>query len=129
MRNMAGVLRGMTCLPFEKTWLSPVFRGVCVAHLFSFLFLSFVFAFVLYLVFPVLPMPLDCPFEIAPSAFSKGYKALQPILICFFCMWYANGCSTNYMCKCDSLPRVKGGSDWQALKKKYILKWGFDVHL
>jgi hypothetical protein len=39
------------CLPFLNTWLTPVFGGICVAHLFSFLCCVLVlFFFVLFLV-------------------------------------------------------------------------------
>ena len=55
-------------------WL-PIFDGVHVAHIFSFLccVLSVV---VLWLVCPMLPVSLDCPFLIALSLFSNVYKHL-----------------------------------------------------
>ena len=48
----------------ELIVLAPVFVGVCVAHLFSYLCCVFciLFVFVLCLVCPMLPMSLDCPF-------------------------------------------------------------------
>jgi hypothetical protein len=55
----------------EHLGSSPVFSGICVANLFSFLccvvfgfFLCDVFVFVLCLVCPMLPVSLDCPFLI-----------------------------------------------------------------
>jgi len=46
------------------------FGGVCVAHRFSFLCRVFVLSvFVLCLVYPMLPVPLDCPFLISPFVF------------------------------------------------------------
>jgi len=50
----------------------PDVGGVRVAHLYS--FLCFVlFVFILCLVYPMLPVSLDCPFLIAPSVFSNVY--------------------------------------------------------
>ena len=57
---------------------SSMFGAVCVTHCFSvmccvkFCFL-YLFAFVLCLVCPILPMSLDCSFLIAPSVFSNVY--------------------------------------------------------
>jgi len=59
-------------------WL-PIFGGVHVAHLFSFL-CCVLSVFVLCLVCPMLPVFLDCPFLIALSVFSNVYKHL-PISI------------------------------------------------
>jgi hypothetical protein len=51
------------------TKLTPqVFSGVRVAHLLSFSVLEFFFI-AMCLVYPMLPMSLDCPFLIAPSVF------------------------------------------------------------
>ena len=58
----------------EHTSLQPVFGGVRVAHLFSYLcciVFCILFGFVLCLVYPVLPDSLDCPLLIAPSVFSN----------------------------------------------------------
>jgi hypothetical protein len=42
----------------------------------------FLFVFVLYLVCPVLPMSLDCPFLIALSVFSNVYRYLHVLEQC-----------------------------------------------
>jgi len=55
-------------------WL-PIFGGVHVAHLFSFL-CCVLFVFVLCLVCPMLPVSLDCQFLIALSLFSNVYQHL-----------------------------------------------------
>ena len=50
----------------------PVFGGIHVAHLFNFLS-GVLFVFVLCLVYPMLPVSLDCSFLITPSVFSNVY--------------------------------------------------------
>jgi hypothetical protein len=60
----------------------PVFDGVCVANLFSFLrcVVCVLFVFVLCLVFS-----LDCPFLSVPSVFAKVFC----LLFTFICVvWY-----------------------------------------
>jgi len=56
-----------------------VFGWARVAHIFSFLCYAFLllFLFVLYLVYPMLPVSLDCPFLIAPSGFSNVYLLMS----------------------------------------------------
>jgi len=52
----------------------PVFGGVPVGHLFSFLCCVFVlFAFVLCRVYSIMPVSLDCPFLISRSVFLNVY--------------------------------------------------------
>ena len=66
---------------------SLCFTSFCVPYVASFAGLSIFDCpfgilwrlFVLYLVYPMLPVPLDCPFMIAPSVFSNVY------LSCIFC--------------------------------------------
>ena len=58
------IIREHMCSP-------PVFGGVSVAHIFS--FMRCVFVFVLYLAYPMWPDSLDCLFLIAPSIFSNVY--------------------------------------------------------
>ena len=53
----------------------PVFGGVRVAHLFSFL-CCVLFVCVLCLACPMLPVSFECPFLIAPSVFSNVYIQL-----------------------------------------------------
>jgi hypothetical protein len=49
--SLTYIIRNRKCLPFPNTWLTPVFGGICVAHLFSFLCCVLVlFFFVLFLV-------------------------------------------------------------------------------
>jgi uncharacterized membrane protein YjgN (DUF898 family) len=59
----------------------PVFGGVLVAHIFSFLccgvFLC-LFVFVLCVVCPVLQVSLGCPFLISPSVFFNVYNTCHP---------------------------------------------------
>ena len=65
----------------EHLGSSPVFSGICVANLFSFLccvvflffFLCDVFVFVLCLVCPMLPVSLDYPFLVSHLCFSNVY--------------------------------------------------------
>ena len=61
--------------PNDLPQVNHTFVGeVRVAHLLSFLCCIFIlFVFVLFLMYPVLPVSLDCPFLIAPSVFSNVY--------------------------------------------------------
>jgi hypothetical protein len=43
--------------------------------------------FVLYLVYPMLPVPLDCPFMIVPSVFSNVYLSCIFCTLCFQFLW------------------------------------------
>jgi hypothetical protein len=61
-----------TAWPSRAPGFTPVFGGVHVAHLFNFL-CCVLFVFVLCLVYPLLPVSLDCPFLIVPSVFSNVY--------------------------------------------------------
>ena len=59
-------------------FVHPWFSGEdCGARLFSFLccivFFAALFVFVLCLVYPMLPVALDCPLFVAPSVFSNVY--------------------------------------------------------
>ena len=61
------VIRSRSCLPFECTWVLPrLFYGLRVAHVFCFLCCvvccSVLFVFIVFLVCPMLPVSLDCPF-------------------------------------------------------------------
>jgi hypothetical protein len=66
-------IRTRNCLPFASTWLYP--RFVCRVHVAYHLIFCAVFffllVFVLFLVCPMLPMSVDCPFVIA--VFYKVY--------------------------------------------------------
>jgi hypothetical protein len=68
-------MREMIHLPFAAPGSSPVFGGVHVAHLLSFLCNVFfaLFVFVLCPVYPMLPVTLYCPFLIPHSVFSNVY--------------------------------------------------------
>ena len=76
MSNIAGVLQeaGTAC-PLRAPGFTPGF--LVVVHLprvFSFLCCVFVlFVFVLFLVYPILPVSQDCPYLIASSIFSNLY--------------------------------------------------------
>ena len=87
---------------------SPPFLLVGVTHLFSFLYCVgwFVLLFVsfLYIVLPILPVSMYCPFLIAPSAFSKVY-----FLCCFqwICIWYFRCVNFTLFFLCCSLEYKK----------------------
>ena len=58
--------------------------GTCFAHRFSFLCCVFVLpVLVLCLVYPMLPVSLDCPFLIAPSVFSNIVYPMLPVSLDF----------------------------------------------
>ena len=64
-----------------------VFGGVHVAQLLVFCVVFYVLlVFVLCLVYPMLPISLDCPFLIAPSVFSNVY--LFCLLVFVLCLVY-----------------------------------------
>lgn len=74
----------------EQLGLPPVFGGVHIAHLFRFLCCVFGFVFVLCLVYPMLPVYLDCPFWIFSVVFISPtfiqltkYYHMSYISICF----------------------------------------------
>jgi hypothetical protein len=64
----SGVQRILCCVVSHNTTQYALDTTTCVC---GFFLLCFLIVFVLYLVCPVLPVPLDCPFFIAP--FSKVY--------------------------------------------------------
>ena len=62
------------CILFTYTCVIPGFGAVCVAFVLVFcVVLSVMFVFVLCLVYPMLPVSLECPFLIAPSVFFNVY--------------------------------------------------------
>jgi hypothetical protein len=65
------LLKVVRLSPNVLSILPPGFCGVRVAHRFS--FLCVVFLLCLYLVYSMLPVPLDCPFMIVPSVASNVY--------------------------------------------------------
>ena len=76
LSNMTGVLlEAGTVGPSREHRFIPVFGGVHVAHLFSFLCLVvfYLLVFALCLVYPMLHVSLNCLFLIAPSVFSNVY--------------------------------------------------------
>jgi hypothetical protein len=72
------LIRGRNCLPFARTLVHP--RFVVASVLFIFLVFSAVlfglFVLFLCLVYPMLPVSLDCSFLIASSGFSNVYLAV-----------------------------------------------------
>ena len=63
-------MRSRNCLPFAINYCSPpVFGGVRVTNLFAVVLV----VVVLCLVYPMLPVSLDCPFLITASDFSNVY--------------------------------------------------------
>jgi hypothetical protein len=69
------LIRNRNCLHFERIWVHPQFLvGSMLLMLSVFCVVFFVlFVFVLCLMYPMLPVSLDCPFLIAPSVFSSLY--------------------------------------------------------
>jgi hypothetical protein len=62
-----------------------LFFCVCLYIVVSTTYCAFaLFAFVFYLVYPILPVSLDCPFLIVPSFFSNVYLKLYYILFNVF---------------------------------------------
>ena len=60
-------------------YVSCLFAHSGVQHIFCFICLR--------LVYPVLPVSLDCPFSIAPSVFSNVYLRLSYIMKVFMLLW------------------------------------------
>ena len=93
------LMRGRNCLPFAGAWIHPGFGGVRAVGRLCLLTCVFVFAFVFCffvflawlglssscLVYPMLPIALDCPFMIAAKrrdAFIEMASLFLSGLIC-----------------------------------------------
>jgi len=84
------VIRGTNSFPFTGVWVHSRFlvESVLLIGLVLRCFLIwFLFVFVLCLVYPMLPVSLDCPSLIAPSVFSNVYLLVMTnvifLVICF----------------------------------------------
>jgi len=98
MSYMAGALLEAGAVYTSRAHrLNPVFCGVRVAHIFSFLYCVVCFAcHCLVSCVPNVAVHLDCPFLIVPSYFSNVYLSFysffQPIVYClsFFDLYLRN---------------------------------------
>ena len=81
----------------ENTWLCFIYYCVVLSVLFLlWCFGFFLFAFLLCLVYPMLPVSLDCSFLVAPSVFSNVYFIQNILNNCGMSnIWLGqNSCST-----------------------------------
>jgi hypothetical protein len=87
-------IRDMNCIPFTGTWGHPGLGDVRIVHPFSFLccvVLLCLFVFVLCLVYPMLPVSLNClrPVSCVPNAASVSRLSSSCVLCtqCWQCLW------------------------------------------
>jgi hypothetical protein len=76
-----------------------------------FLHENLVFVFVLCLVYPMLPVSLDCLFLIAPWVFSNVYLSCVLCTLCYQCLWIVYswlplGFSLTFICPVSCVPYV-----------------------
>ena len=76
------LIRDMNWLSFARSWVQPrmlvMFMLLIVLGFFAVFFALLVF--VLFLVYPTLPVFLDCPLLIAPSIFSKAFSITTMVI-------------------------------------------------